>query len=114
MNEREVKITDTLRDFGVTANLNGYKYLKYAIEFMLHQSAGTKVSTMFLYEEVAEEFDTSTHCVERACRYAIHEGWMYCDKDKIHSVFGNNEDVPTTGKFIRIISNYLRMLLKEE
>lgn len=114
MYSRELMIANTLRDLGIAAHLDGYWYLREAVAISIQGSLTTKISTMYLYERIALDHDTTVRCVERACRYAMREGWLYRDAEVAHSIFGNNEDVPTTGKFIRIVANRLRVLEEAE
>ena len=109
MNTLELRISNTLRDFGVTADLSGYSYLKYAIELAVPDTEHATIGIMDLYDSVAKKYNTTVHRVERACRYALHEGWPYSVPEIVQSLFGSNPRIPPKGKFIKVVSDYLRM-----
>lgn len=93
-----------LEDLGVFPYSRGYKYLQRAIELMMSNPTGI----MKVYAEVAKEFNITAKGVEQVCRYTIREGWLCRDTDMSRKVFGNNDAVPTVGKYIKGISRYLR------
>ena len=97
-------ISNTLQRLGLDTGLDGFNYLVTAIE--LHTDWG--LSTMELYAEVARLYHTTVKCVEHASRYAVREGWLHRDASTAYAVFGNNEDIPTTGKFIKQVSKYYK------
>lgn len=108
---KELEISKTLIDLGMTPSLGGYFYLKSAIDRTMHYRSisPVKVSTMVLYQEVADEFRTTPSAVERACRYSLQNGWPYRNLEKSKEVFGNKTEVPTPGGFIRAVAEYRRL-----
>ena len=97
-------IENTLTQLGLDRTLLGYSYLQTAIKLLNNRPS----STMQLYTEIATKNNTTVKCVEHACRYTIHECWLHRDIDIARNIFGNNEDVPTVGKFIKKVSRYLK------
>ena len=57
-----------LNQLGVKINVRGYRYLA---EAALLKNRQPGISTMEIYEAVAEQNNTSTRAVERAIRHAI-------------------------------------------
>ena len=65
---------------------------------------------------MAKKYQTTTSRVERAIRHAIEVAWDRGDVDTLNSYFGytiqNNRGKPTNSEFIAMISDRLRLQLK--
>ena len=72
--------------------------------------------TKVLYPEVARRFGTTASRVERAIRHAIEVAWDRGDEDILNSYFGytihNTRGKPTNSEFIAMISDKLRLEMK--
>ena len=72
--------------------------------------------TKQLYPSVAVKFETTSSRVERAIRHAIEVAWDRGDVDTLNSYFGytihNGRGKPTNSEFIAMISDKLRLKLK--
>lgn len=76
MNDKTIKISDTIKTLGVPANVKGYRYLRYAIELVMSDISYIDAVTTILYPRVAKKFNTTPSRVERAIRHAIQSGWL--------------------------------------
>lgn len=74
--------------------------------------------TKQLYPSVAKRFSTTSSRVERAIRHAIEVAWDRGDVDVLNSYFGytihNTKGKPTNSEFIAMISDKLRLKLRQE
>ena len=108
MKEYREVITSIIKALGISANLKGYYYLRYAIELM------TKV----IYPKVAERFDTTPLSAERAIRHAIETGWNRANVDFSDKLFGYtvepNKAKPTNSEFIATVADYILLSEREK
>ncbi|WP_462412905.1 sporulation transcription factor Spo0A [Neobacillus sp. Marseille-QA0830] len=109
----ELKITEILRSIGITANLKGYFFLREAIQMMDHDEHSLGESwglTTAIYPAIARKHHTTVSRVERAIRHAIEVGWNRGNMDVLETLFGHDQwkNKPSNGKFISLISDYLR------
>ena len=74
--------------------------------------------TKQLYPAVAKRFSTTSSRVERAIRHAIEVAWDRGDVDVLTSYFGytihNTKGKPTNREIIAMISDKLRLKLRQE
>ena len=72
--------------------------------------------TKELYPSVALKYETTSSRVERAIRHAIEVAWDRGDVDVLNSYFGytihNSRGKPTNSEFIAMISDKLRLQLR--
>lgn len=112
----EVMITEVIHQIGVPAHIKGYKYLRDAITLVLETPDMINSVTKKLYTAVAEINNTTSSRVERAIRHAIEVAWDRGDIDVLNSYFGytihNLRGKPTNSEFIAMISDKLRLVLK--
>ncbi len=73
--------------------------------------------TKVLYPTVAKNYQTTSSRVERAIRHAIEVAWDRGDTDVLSSYFGytiqNARGKPTNSEFIAMISDRLRLKMKD-
>ncbi|PWM25666.1 MAG: sporulation transcription factor Spo0A [Oscillospiraceae bacterium] len=114
----EVIITDIIHQIGVPAHIKGYHYLREAIMMAVNDPEIINSVTKQLYPAVAKRFSTTSSRVERAIRHAIEVAWDRGDVDVLTSYFGytihNTKGKPTNSEFIAMISDKLRLRLKQE
>ena len=65
---RKERVKKVLNQLGLKINVRGYRYL---VDAVLLKNRYPGISTMEIYETVAEQNNTSTRAVERAIRHAI-------------------------------------------
>lgn len=112
----EVRITEILHQIGVPAHIKGYNYLRDSILMSIETPEIINAVTKKLYPSVAKKYETTSSRVERAIRHAIEVAWDRGDVDVLNSYFGytihNDRGKPTNSEFIAMISDKLRLQLK--
>ena len=111
-------ITKYLKELGVPANLNGYLYLRYAIELMIEDVSYINKITKRLYPDIAKQFNATAGSVERCIRVAIEASWYRGNKEAQNKVFGYSaamkKCVPTNSEFIATIADYISVYESED
>ncbi|MFV0498079.1 MAG: sporulation transcription factor Spo0A [Candidatus Fimivivens sp.] len=114
----EVTVTNIIHQIGVPAHIKGYHYLREAIMMAVNDPEIINSVTKQLYPAVAKRFSTTSSRVERAIRHAIEVAWDRGDVDILTSYFGytihNTKGKPTNSEFIAMISDKLRLKLRQE
>ncbi len=112
----EVKVTEILHEIGVPAHIKGYNYLRDSIIMSIENPDIINAVTKQLYPGVAKKYETTSSRVERAIRHAIEVAWDRGDVDVLNSYFGytihNERGKPTNSEFIAMISDKLRLQIK--
>ena len=112
----EMKITDILHEIGVPAHIKGYHSLRDSIRMAVEDPGIINAVTKQLYPGVARDYNTTSSRVERAIRHAIEVAWDRGDVDILNSYFGytihNTRGKPTNSEFIAMISDKLRLEMK--
>ena len=112
----EVKVTQVLHEIGVPAHIKGYHYLRDSIMMSVEKPDIINAVTKQLYPAVAKKYATTPSRVERAIRHAIEVAWDRGSVDVLNSYFGytihNDRGKPTNSEFIAMISDRLRLQLK--
>lgn len=112
----ECKVTDILHQIGVPAHIKGYHYLRESIIMAVSNPDIINAVTKQLYPSVAKHFNTTSSRVERAIRHAIEVAWDRGDVEILNSYFGytihNSRGKPTNSEFIAMISDRLRLQMK--
>lgn len=111
-----LRISNLLKDLGISPVLSGYKYLRYAIELATDDPSFVSAFTKRLYPSVAEHFNTTPSRAERGMRHGIETGWHRGNEETQSMLFGytvsSDKGNPTNGEFISTVTDYL--LLQEE
>lgn len=112
----EIQVTEILHQIGVPAHIKGYHYLRDSIIMSIEQPDIINAVTKQLYPSVAKRYETTSSRVERAIRHAIEVAWDRGDVDVLNSYFGytihNTRGKPTNSEFIAMISDKLRLQMK--
>ena len=107
----QIVVSDVLKDIGIPANLKGYYYLRCAIVKAL-ESPNIQYSLTSLYHEIAMEFNTTYHNVERCIRTAISSLSENCNQAKLLEIFGylveGDDKNLTNSQFIFGLTNYIQ------
>ncbi len=113
----ESVITDIIHDIGVPAHIKGYNYLREAIGLCIHDDEFINSITKLLYPTVAKNFSTTSSRVERAIRHAIEVAWNRGREEVLTDIFGytidTNKGKPTNGEFIAMISDSIKLKMKQ-
>lgn len=112
----EVMVTEIIHQIGVPAHIKGYHYLRDSIIMVVEQPHIINSVTKKLYTAVADKNETTSSRVERAIRHAIEVAWDRGDVEVLNSYFGytvhNQRGKPTNSEFIAMISDKLRLILR--
>ena len=118
MKDYKEVITSIIKALGISANLKGYYYLRYAIELMINDITLIDGITKVIYPKIAERFDTNPLSAERAIRHAIETGWNRANVDFSDKLFGYtvepNKAKPTNGEFIATVADYILLSEREK
>ena len=110
------KKSDRNIGIGVPAHIKGYHYLRASIIMSVEHPEIINAVTKQLYPAVAKKYETTSSRVERAIRHAIEVAWDRGDVDVLNSYFGytihNDRGKPTNSEFIAMISDRLRLQIK--
>ena len=114
----ELSVTEIIHQIGVPAHIKGYHYLREAIIMSVNDPDIINSVTKQLYPAVAKSFSTTSSRVERAIRHAIEVAWDRGDVDTLNKYFGytvhNSKGKPTNSEFIAMISDRLRLKLRQQ
>lgn len=109
----ESRITEVLHELGVPAHINGYKYLRSAIQAAMEHPGIMDAVTSELYPLIAKEYKSTGSRVERGIRHAIEVAWYRGDMDVFQKWFGNTivaeKGKPTNSEFIAMVADTLRI-----
>lgn len=107
------EITNLLHTLGITANLNGYKYIRSSILLALEKPDVLNGTSTILYSTISIEYNTFPERVERGIWYAINVSWNRGNLKKFEQTFGytvnNNKRKPTNSQFIFMLVDYLKL-----
>ena len=113
----EAQVTNIIHRVGVPAHIKGYQYLREAIMMGVNNIDVINSVTKILYPEIAYKYNTTPSRVERAIRHAIEVAWGRGNPTDVENIFGYSisasKGKPTNSEFIAMISDKLRLELKE-
>lgn len=119
--EPEVKddpITAVIKEIGIPPHINGYIYLKEAVNLVLGDSNVLHKVTKSLYPGIAAKFDTTSTRVERSIRHAIELVWNRGDVKVIAQTFGYSEEHlrsrPSNSEFIAMLYDTVKRNMENE
>lgn len=105
-------VTDLLRLTGVPAHLQGYRYLRDAVQYVLDSGGILCGMTKELYPAIARKHSTEPARVERSIRHAIEVAWNRADLTELHRLFGatinHSRGKPTNSEFVAMLADHLR------
>lgn len=110
----EEKVTNTLHQLGIPANIVGFQYLRSAIILAVEDIRLINTITKILYPAVAKMYDTQSNKVERGIRHAIEVAWS---KGKLTSYVLNSYNLPisskpTNSEFIATLADNIKLEFK--
>ncbi len=112
----EETVTSIIHEVGVPAHIRGYQYVREAIMIAVEDAGVINSVTKTLYPEVAGRYHTTPSRVERAIRHAIEVAWDRGDLETLQKIFGytvsNTKGKPTNSEFIAMISDRIRLQIK--
>ncbi|MDB4897344.1 MAG: spo0A2 [Firmicutes bacterium] len=105
-------VAELLRRTGVPAHLQGYRYLKDAVQYVLDNGGDLCGMTKELYPAVARIHGTVPARVERSIRHAIEVAWNRADLSELQRLFGStinhSRGKPTNSEFVAMLADHLR------
>lgn len=105
-------IAELLRRTGVPAHLQGYRFLKDAVQYILNSEREACGMTKELYPYVARVHGTQPNRVERSIRHAIEVAWSRADINDLQRLFGATihhvRGKPTNSEFVAMLADHLR------
>ncbi|MFD1030689.1 sporulation transcription factor Spo0A [Metaplanococcus flavidus] len=111
-------ITAVIKEIGIPPHINGYIYLKEAVNLVLEDSNVLNKVTKSLYPGIAAKFDTTSTRVERSIRHAIELVWNRGDVKMISNTFGYSENHlrsrPSNSEFIAMLYNTVSKNMEKE
>ena len=104
------KISQVLKDLSIPVHLNGYKYLKDAIEITCSSSKHVRL-TKEIYPAIAKKYNVTSGSVERAMRHAIEKAWDRRDPEIYRTYFGiiSTKSIPTNSEFVAVVFEALHI-----
>lgn len=110
------RITKSLVTLGVPAQLNGYAYLKEAIQLAVENPDVVSAVTKKIYPVIADNHSATAQSVERAIRHAIEVSWNRGSVQEMNKMFGytinHEKGKPTNSEYIAMIADRIRMDLQ--
>lgn len=111
------KLVDILLSVGISANLNGYTYLKESIKLAINEPNSINAITKILYPTVAQKYNTTSCRVERAMRHALEVSYNKGKMVILNDIFGlkifDANDKPTNSEFVALIADRLSIETKK-
>jgi len=111
--ELEKEVSEILQKLHILPHLNGYAYLRAAIILCIKEPAMINAVTKNLYPRIAEQFNTTRQCVERAMRFAIETAWNRGKVENLHQLMGYAVDEkkgkPTNISFVAKIADRIQL-----
>jgi len=105
-------IAELLRRSGVPAHLQGYRFLKDAVQYILSSNKDSCGMTKELYPHIARIHGTQPNRVERSIRHAIEVAWARADINDLQRLFGSTvhhvRGKPTNSEFVAMLADHLR------
>lgn len=105
-------IAELLRRTGVPAHLQGYRFLKDAVQYILSSDKESCGMTKELYPHIARIHGTQPNRVERSIRHAIEVAWSRADISDLQRLFGATvhhvRGKPTNSEFVAMLADHLR------
>ena len=109
-------VTSLLGQIRMPPAINGYQYLREAVNLVSVDISLLRGITNRLYPMLAETFGTTPSCVERSIRHAIATTVSRGHMDALYRFFGDAmkppRKKPTNGEFIAMLAEYVRAELQ--
>lgn len=104
------KVKKILKDLGIRLDLKGYHYILKGVMLIKNDFDDSKTarSFMVLYAEIADIFNTETHCVERCIRHAIDVAKAN-KTNTFDQLFGDAKKI-TVSTFICVIADHIAQI----
>ena len=115
-NVLDEKLVNILLSVGISANLQGYAFLKESIKMVVEDPMTINRVTKVMYPNIAKKFDTTPCRVERAIRHALEVSYNRGKIYNLNQLFGldifDKYDKPTNSEFVAVVADRLCIDLK--
>ncbi|MBE5738228.1 MAG: hypothetical protein E7354_00630 [Clostridiales bacterium] len=112
-NEIDRRVINILLSVGISANLQGYYFLKESIRLAIANPLYIGAITKIMYPKVASRFQTTACRVERAIRHAIEVSYNKGKITNLNDIFGltifDEAEKPTNAEFVALIADRLAL-----
>lgn len=109
------KLVDILLSVGISANLQGYSFLKESIKLAIENPTYVGSITKIMYPTIAIKFKTTACRVERSIRHALDVSFNKGKITNLNEIFGlkifNENEKPTNSEFVALIADRLTLEL---
>ncbi len=109
------KVVDILLTVGITANLQGYFFLKESIKLAIYNPTFVGAITKIMYPTIAAKFKTTACRVERSIRHALDVSYNKGKIMNLNDIFGlkilDVNEKPTNSEFVALIADRLALEL---
>lgn len=109
------KLVDILLSVGISANLQGYSFLKESIKLAIENPTYVGSITKIMYPTIATKFKTTACRVERSIRHALDVSFNKGKITNLNEIFGlkifNENEKPTNSEFVALIADRLTLEL---
>lgn len=110
-------LSNLFLQIGIPANKLGFRFLRESVRLVLLDPSLQHRLMHGLYPLVAERFNTTVYCVEHSMRVAITAAWARGRTELIEKQLGRGVitayEKPTNGELIALISENIRLLIRE-
>ena len=111
--ELDKKLIDILISVGISANLQGYYFLKDSIKLAIENPRYVSSITKIMYPTIAIKYKTTACRVERAIRHALEVSFNKGKIINLNEIFGlnifNEFEKPTNSEFVALIADRLSL-----
>ncbi len=109
----ENAISDLLKSVGIPVNIKGFRYLKSAIEIVTRDISNIDRITKRLYQQIADNHNSTPSRVERDIRHAIEVAYNRGNPRLLNEIFGYTIDEdkgkPTNSEFIAMMADKVQI-----
>lgn len=113
MKSLDKKLVDILLTVGISANLQGYSFLKETIKLAIENPTYLGSVTKIMYPTIASKFKTTACRVERSIRHALDVSYNKGKIMNLNEIFGlkifDENDKPTNSEFVALIADRLAL-----
>lgn len=112
----EKRLGDVLLSVGISANLQGYNFLKESILMAINKPNCINAITKIMYPSIASKFNTTACRVERAIRHALEVAYNKGKIILLNEMFGikifDQHDKPTNSEFVALVADRIKLEYK--
>lgn len=113
MKSLDKKLVDILLTVGISANLQGYSFLKETIKLAIENPTYVGAITKIMYPTIATKFKTTACRVERSIRHALDVSYNKGKIMNLNEIFGlkilEENEKPTNSEFVALIADRLAL-----